>query len=95
MKAKQKKDIILRLLSERTYGLGEDYAVSVIHIDFHYMGLNEDSYRLSFFPNRGNRFMDSSVLTIISTVQAFKCWSTIKVKHGAPVVYVVVEDDRA
>ena len=95
MKAKEKMEVALRLLTERTWSLLSDYSVSINHIKFDWENLHVDYYTLRFFPNNGKFFTEESVLTILSTTQAFKGRCIIKQMHGSPVIQATLEDDRA
>lgn len=93
MKAKEKKDIILRLLSERTYNLPDDYSVSIEHIKFDWLEIHVDDYRLTFYPNHKSRWMAEAVTTILTTIQATRCNACIECKNGVPVIHTIITDD--
>ena len=95
MKAKEKMEVALSLLTERTWSLSSDYSVSIKHTKFDWEELHVDFYNLSFFPNNGKYFIDEAALTILSTIQAFKGRCIIKQMHGSPVILATLEDDRA
>lgn len=95
MKAKEKMDLALRLLTERTRRLSSDYSVSINHIKFDWEYLHVDYYTLRIFPNNGKYFKEESVLTILSTTQAINGRCIIKQMHGSPVIQATLEDDRA
>lgn len=95
MKAKEKMEVALRLLTERAWSLSSDYSVSIKHIKFDWEELHVDFYILRFFPNNGKYFIDEATLTILSTIQAFKGRCIIKQMHGSPVIEATLEDDRA
>ena len=95
MKAKEKMEIALSLLTERTWSLLSDYSVSINHIKFDWDDLHVDYYTLRFFPNNGKFFTEDAALTILSTIQAFKGRCIIKQMHGSPVIQAILEDDRA
>ena len=95
MKAKEKMEVVLRLLTERTWSLPSDYSVSINHFMFDWDELYIDHYILRFFPNNGKYFIEDAALTILSTIQAFKGRCTIKQMHGSPVIQAILDDDRA
>ncbi len=90
MTAKEKKDTMLRLLSETTYNLYDDYSVSINHYKFDWEEMHIDEYRLTFYPNYANRWTDDAVKTILSTSEIFGCLGSIRCMNGAPVIYIVV-----
>lgn len=90
MTAKEKKDIILRLLSETTYNLYEDFSVSIIQYKFDWEEVHVNEYRLTFYPNYANCWQEDAVKTILSTIELTGCWATIRCENGVPVIYTVV-----
>lgn len=91
MTAKEKKDIILKLLSETTYNLNDDFSVIINHYKFDCEEVHVDEYRLTFYPNHANCWMEDAVKTILSTIELTGCWATIRCVNEVPVIYAVVK----
>ena len=90
MKASEKLKTLMKLLSEQTWNLGDEYSASISHIKFDYNDCHIDEYKVTFFNNRPGRWIDSEILTILSTAKSCSCYSYIGSKHGEAVVEVII-----
>ena len=90
MTSKERYELLMKLLQESNYIMGEDYFLSKREIHYQYDGEQTDSYILTMFPAEKEHWYIHGVLDVLKRGEIVGAFMKIISKHGVPCIYMSI-----
>lgn len=90
MTAKERYELLMKLLKDSNYIMGEDYYLSKIENHYKIEGEAKDYYRLTLFPSGKEYWYIDGVLDVLTRGQIAGAFMKIIYKHGVPCIYMSI-----
>lgn len=90
MTNKERYELLMKLLQDSNYIMGEDYYLSKRESHYKYNGEQQDSYRLTMFPADTKNWYIDGVLDVLKRGEIAGAFMKIISKHGVPCIYMSI-----
>ena len=90
MTNKERYELLMKLLQDSNYIMGEDYYLSKRESHYKYDGEQQDNYRLTMFPADKEHWYIDGVLDVLKRGEIAGAFMKIISKHGVPCIYMSI-----
>lgn len=90
MSNKERYELLMKLLQDSKYILGEDYYLSKRESHYKYEGELHDHYHLTMFPADNEYWYIEGVLDVLNRGEIAGAFMKIISKHGVPCIYMSI-----
>lgn len=90
MTSKERYELLMKLLQESNYIMGEDYYLSKTETHYKIYGEQTDSYRLTMFPVKKEHWYIDGVLDVLKRGEIVGAFMKIISKHGVPCIFMSI-----